>query len=122
MFARRHAAGQGIVCTLARSRGPVRPLNFRRIDDNPFPEWQPFVDAVRSRPPDAGTWCEALTVRDIVAHEAGNAEELARVLAGHLNGKLVGTRGFAEREAALRGLSNDELGAALHAGWQPSTT
>ena len=52
--------------------------------------------------------------RCVTSHEAGNAEELARVLAGHLDGKPVATRGFAEREAALRALSDDELWAALH--------
>ena len=63
----------------------------RPIDTDLFPEWQPFVDAVQQRRPDAGTWCEAWTVRDIVAHQAGNAEELARVLGGHLAGEPVGT-------------------------------
>ena len=38
----------------------------QHIDDDRFPEWQPFVDAVQHRGPDAGTWCEAWTVRDIV--------------------------------------------------------
>jgi hypothetical protein len=33
-----------------------------RIDAERFPEWQPFVDAVQQRRPDAGTWCEAWTV------------------------------------------------------------
>jgi hypothetical protein len=51
----------------------------RQIDEDRFPEWRPFVDAVQRRRPDAGTWCEAWTVRDIVVHQAGNAEELARV-------------------------------------------
>jgi hypothetical protein len=51
-----------------------------KIDQGRFPEWQPFLDAVQRRRPDAGTWCEAWTVRDIVIHQAGNAEELARVL------------------------------------------
>jgi hypothetical protein len=50
----------------------------QHIDTDRFPEWQPFLDAVRQRRPDAGTWCEAWTVRDIVIHQAGNAEELAR--------------------------------------------
>jgi len=62
-----------------------------RIDTGRFPEWQPFLDAVRQRRPDAGTWCEAWTARDIVIHQAGNAEELARVLGGHLAGEPVGT-------------------------------
>jgi hypothetical protein len=94
-----------------------------RIDDDRFPEWRPFLDAVRLRRPDAGTWCEAWTVlRPLsirsriyqVAHQAGNAEELARVLGAHVEGQLVGTRGFEEREAALRALNDADLMAALH--------
>jgi hypothetical protein len=50
----------------------------RDIDDERFPGWQPFLGAVQRRRPEAGTWCEAWTVRDIVIHQAGNAEELAR--------------------------------------------
>jgi Mycothiol maleylpyruvate isomerase N-terminal domain len=83
------------------------------IDDERFPEWQPFVDAVRQRRPDTGTWCEAWTVRDIVIHQAGTAEELARVLGAHLAGEPVGTRGFAEREAPLRALNDADLWQAL---------
>lgn len=86
----------------------------RRIDDGRFPEWQPFLDAVQQRRPDAGTWCEAWTVRDIVIHQAGNAEELARVLRGHLEGKSVDTRRFEEREAPLRAMNDSDLWAALH--------
>jgi Mycothiol maleylpyruvate isomerase N-terminal domain len=85
-----------------------------RIDDDRFPEWQPFLDAVRRRGPDSGTWCEAWTVRDIVIHQAGNAEELARVLGGHLAGEPVATRRFEEREAPLRALNDADLWAALH--------
>jgi hypothetical protein len=85
-----------------------------RIDAERFPEWQPFVDAVQQRRPDAGTWCEAWTVRDIVVHQAGNAEELARVLGAHLTGEPVGTRGFEEREARLRAMNETDLWAALH--------
>ena len=58
--------------------------------------------------PDAGTWCEAWTVRDIVAHQAGNAEELAWVLGAHLQGESVGTRSFEEREGPLRALNDAE--------------
>jgi hypothetical protein len=83
------------------------------IDDR-FPEWQPFVDAVQQRGPDAGTWCEAWTVRDIVIHQAGNAEELARVLGSHLAGEPVATRRFEEREAPLRAMNEADLWAALH--------
>jgi len=85
-----------------------------RIDDERFPEWQPFLDAVQRRGPDTGTWCEAWTVRDIVIHQAGNAEELARVLGGHLAGEPVATRRFEEREAPLRAMNDDDLWAALH--------
>ncbi|CAM3396427.1 maleylpyruvate isomerase N-terminal domain-containing protein [Mycobacterium colombiense] len=85
----------------------------RRIDDDRFPEWAPFVDAVRRHGPDAGTWCEAWTVRDIVVHQAGNAEELARVLGGHLAGEPVATRDFEEREAPLRALNDADLWDAL---------
>ncbi len=85
----------------------------RKIDEDRFPEWQPFADAVQQRRPDAGTWCEAWTVRDIVVHQAGNAEELARVLRAHLEGEPVGTRGFEEREGPLRALNDAELWEAL---------
>jgi hypothetical protein len=85
----------------------------RVIDTDRFPEWQPFVDAVQQRRPDTGTWCEAWTVRDIVIHQAGNAEELARVLGAHLEGEPVGTRGFEEREAPLRDLDDADLWDAL---------
>lgn len=84
-----------------------------RIDDDRFPEWRPFADAIQARRPEAGTWCEAWTVRDVVAHQAGNAEELARVLGGHLAHEPVATRGFEEREAPLRALSDAELWNAL---------
>ncbi len=86
----------------------------RQIDHERFPEWQPFLDAVQQRRPDAGTWCEAWTVSDIVIHQAGNAEELARVLGAHLQGESVGTRGFEEREGPLRALNDTDLWAALH--------
>src|SRR6201996_6130312 len=85
-----------------------------KIDTDRFPEWQPFIDAVQQRRPDAGTWCEAWTVRDIVIHQAGNALELARVLGGHLAGEPVATRGFEEREAPLRAMNETDLWAALH--------
>ncbi|TAM70942.1 maleylpyruvate isomerase N-terminal domain-containing protein [Mycobacterium sp.] len=85
----------------------------RRIDEDRFPEWRPFVDAAQRHGPDAGTWCEAWTVRDIVVHQAGNAEELARVLGAHLAGHPVATRGFAEREDPLRALNDADLWDAL---------
>ena len=84
-----------------------------KIDDDRFPEWRPFADAVQRRRPDAGTWCEAWTVRDIVIHQAGNAAELARVLGAHLAGEPVATRGFEEREAPLRAMNDTDLWTAL---------
>src|SRR6202000_1954730 len=83
------------------------------IDQEECPEWQPFVDAVQQRRPDAGTWCAAWTVRDIVIHQAGNAEELSRVLGAHLAGHTPGPRSFEEREAPLRALGDTDLFAAL---------
>jgi hypothetical protein len=88
----------------------VRPT----IDSDRFPEWRPFLDAVRQRPGDAGTWCEAWTVRDVVVHVVGGAEELARVLGGHLDGERVDTRNLAEREGPLRAMNDTDLWAALH--------
>lgn len=52
-------------------------------------------------------------MRDIVVHQAGNAEEIARVLAAHLDGEPVGTRGFEEREGPLRALNDADLWDAL---------
>lgn len=52
-------------------------------------------------------------MRDIVVHQAGNAEELARVLGGHLAGQPVATRGFEEREGPLRALNDADLWDAL---------
>ncbi|MFE2101628.1 hypothetical protein [Streptomyces sp. NPDC059468] len=43
-----------------------------------LPELEVFAHAVQARRPDDGTWCEAWTVRDILMHQTGNAEELAR--------------------------------------------
>lgn len=81
--------------------------------DERFPEFAAFAAGVQARHPDAGTWCEAWTIRDIVVHQTGNAEELARVLRGHLTGDLVETRGFEEREAPYRALNGADLWAAL---------
>jgi hypothetical protein len=78
-----------------------------------FPEFAPFAAAVRQRRPDAGTWCEAWTVRDIVIHQTGNAEELARVLHGHLTGDPVETRAFEEREAPFRAMNDADLWTAF---------
>jgi Mycothiol maleylpyruvate isomerase N-terminal domain len=71
------------------------------------------MDVVQRRRPDAGTWCEAWTVRDVVIHQAGNAEELARVLGAHLEGHAVTTRGFEERERPLCAYNNADLWDAL---------
>lgn len=80
-----------------------------------LPELEPFAHAVRERAPHAGTWCEAWTVRDIVIHQAGNADELARVIGAHLAGEPVATRSFEPREAPYRAISDDaELWAAFH--------
>ena len=85
----------------------------RQYDNDRFPEWQPFADAVQQRRPDAGTWCEAWTVRDYRGAPSGNAEELARVLRAHLAGEPVATRGFEEREGPLRALNDADLWDAL---------
>ncbi|HEX3828542.1 MAG TPA: maleylpyruvate isomerase N-terminal domain-containing protein [Sporichthyaceae bacterium] len=58
-------------------------------------------------------WCEAWTVRDIVVHQAGNAEELARVLAHHLSGVATRTRPFTEREEPYRAMADADLWSAL---------
>jgi hypothetical protein len=83
-----------------------------QVDTDRFPEWAAFADAVEQRRPETGTWCEAWTVRDIVAHQAGNAEELARVLAAHLAGEPVETRSF-DREIPLRAMNDADLWDAL---------
>jgi Mycothiol maleylpyruvate isomerase N-terminal domain len=98
------------VASIGGYTGNVR----RQIDTDRFPEWQPSLDAVQQRRPDAGTWCEAWTVRDVVIHQAGNAEELARVLAAHLEGQPVSTRGFEEREGPLCAMNDTDLWDALH--------
>ncbi|WP_329461370.1 maleylpyruvate isomerase N-terminal domain-containing protein [Streptomyces sp. NBC_01431] len=77
-----------------------------------LPEWEAFAHAVKLRRPDSGTWCEAWTVRDVLIHQTGNAEELARVLAAHLAGEPVETRGF-DREDPYRALSDPELWSAF---------
>ncbi len=73
-----------------------------------------FAHAVQARRPDDGTWCEAWTVRDVLIHQTANAEELARVLAAHLAGEPVATRGF-DRENPYRTLSDAQLWSAFHA-------
>lgn len=91
-----------------------------KVDVDRFPEWRPFTDAVENRSPETGTWCEAWTVRDIVAHQAGNAEELARVLAAHLAGNPVATRSFEERETPYRAMNNTDLWQPCPLGWSSS--
>jgi hypothetical protein len=83
------------------------------IDTERFPEYADFTDAVAARRPDAGTWCAAWTVRDVVIHQTGNAEELARVLGGHLAHDPVPTRTFEVREAPYRHLNDADLWAAF---------
>ncbi|MCC9307802.1 maleylpyruvate isomerase N-terminal domain-containing protein [Kitasatospora sp. RB6PN24] len=88
-------------------------MNTAKVIDT-LPELVPFQRAVQERRPDDGTWCEAWTVRDVLVHQAGNAEELARVLRAFLEGDPVQTRGF-EREAPYRRMSDAELWAAFAA-------
>ncbi|MUL65624.1 hypothetical protein BOO86_14190 [Mycobacterium sp. CBMA 234] len=83
------------------------------VDTDRFPEFAPFAAAVQRRAPENGTWCEAWTVRDVVIHQTGNAEELARVLEGHLTGDPVETRRFEEREQPYRAMTNADLWAAF---------
>lgn len=78
-----------------------------------FPEWEGFAHAVQSRRPDSGTWCEGWTVRDVLVHQTGNAEELHRVLAGHLAGQPVDTRPFEERELPYRDMDDIDLWSAF---------
>ncbi|MGX1543282.1 maleylpyruvate isomerase N-terminal domain-containing protein [Streptomyces adustus] len=80
--------------------------------DATLPEPPPFVHAVQARRPDDGTWCEAWTVRDVLAHRTGNAEELARMLQAVLDGAPVETRSFA-REDPFRRMSDPELWSAF---------
>jgi hypothetical protein len=80
--------------------------------DDVLPELAPFIHAVRARRPGDGTWCEAWTVRDVLVHQTGNAEELARVLQAFLAGTPVETRGF-EREAPYRRMPESELWEAF---------
>jgi Mycothiol maleylpyruvate isomerase N-terminal domain len=86
---------------------------FNEVDRDRFPEWEPFAQAVQERRPETGTWCEAWTVRDIVIHQTGNAEELGRVLSHHLAGEPVETRGFEERELPFRTMNDADLWSAF---------
>jgi hypothetical protein len=78
-----------------------------------LPEWEGFTHALQARRPDAGTWCEAWTVRDLLLHQTGNAAEVARVLGAHLAGRPVLTRGFEEREAPYAAMSDADLWQAF---------
>jgi uncharacterized protein (TIGR03083 family) len=78
-----------------------------------LPEWQGFADAVQARRSDAGTWCEGWTVRDVLIHNTGNADEFARVLGAHMEGHPVETRSFEEREAPYRAMTDVELWSAF---------
>lgn len=79
-----------------------------------LPEWAAFEDAATHRDPGHGTACTAWTTRDIIAHQAGNAVELGRVLAAHLDRRPVPqTRGFEEREPPFHQMSDDDRLAAL---------
>ena len=79
-----------------------------------LPEWTGFRDAAIHRDPSHGTACAAWTTRDILAHQAGNAIELARVLAAHLDRRPVPkTRTFEQREPPFRQMSDDDRIAAV---------
>jgi hypothetical protein len=79
-----------------------------------LPEWAQFRDRAAAGDPAGGTACAAWTTRDVVAHQAGNAVELARVLSAHLAGRPVPkTRSFEEREPPFRQLGDDDRLAAL---------
>ena len=82
----------------------VQHKTDRKIDSDRFPEWRPFVDAVQKRRPDTGTWCAAWTVREIVIHQAGNAEELLDAFGGALG------RGLGTGEQVLAGMLAGEPG------------
>ncbi len=113
----RPPAVAAVWCLLAR--GSCRRMSVASpLVAELLPEWEPFAAAVQARWPSAGTWCEAWTVRDIVVHQAGNAEELGRVLHGHLNGRPVATRSFEEREAPYRTLDDSDLWSALSGGYR----
>jgi hypothetical protein len=79
------------------------------------PEWTWFLESVISHRPEQGTACAAWTVRDIVAHSAGTAAELARILGSHVRGSPVPpTRRPGDRgEHALRALPDADLLEAL---------
>ena len=84
------------------------------LTDELLPEWRPFRDAAAARRSDQGTACDAWTVRDILVHQTGNAEELTRALSAHLDGDPVPpTRSFEDREAPYHRLPDDGVWEAL---------
>jgi hypothetical protein len=89
---------------------------MKALVEEVLPEWEPFAAAVRNRSPHTGTWFEAWTVRDVVVHQASNAERLARVLEGHMAANPLPTRRFEEREAPYRTMSETDLWSALVRG------
>jgi hypothetical protein len=78
-----------------------------------LPGWEGFAHAVQARRPDAGTWCEGWTVRDVLIHNTGNAEEFFRVLEAHMERHPVDTRSFEEREGTYRAMTDVELWSAF---------
>ncbi|WP_458318613.1 maleylpyruvate isomerase N-terminal domain-containing protein [Mycolicibacterium brisbanense] len=78
-----------------------------------LPEWDGFAQAVRARRPDAGTWCEGWTVRDVLIHNTGNAEEFTRVLGGRILGEPLPTRSFEEREGPYHNMGDADLWSAF---------
>ncbi|OBJ47850.1 hypothetical protein A9W95_05955 [Mycobacterium sp. 1423905.2] len=68
---------------------------------------------MQARRPDAGTWCEGWTVRDVLIHNTGNADEFTRVLQAHMNQRPVPTRSFEEREAPYRAMTDTDLWSAF---------
>jgi hypothetical protein len=79
-----------------------------------LPEWASFRDATVTRDPGHGTACTAWTTRDIVAHQAGNAVELGRVVGAHLDRRPVPkTRTFEEREPPFQRMGDDDRVTAL---------
>ena len=72
-------------------------------------------NALQDADPRAPTACTGWVVRDVVAHLAAGAQEIADLIEEHLaGGPARATRSFAEREAPWRALPDDELWA----GWR----
>jgi hypothetical protein len=105
--------GLGGYSTAGSQQGGPAIANNATVDVDRFPEWEPFAAAVQARRPETGTWCESSGHGGIVAHQAGNAEDLARVLGAHFAGTPLATRSFEEREAPDRAMTDSNLWAAL---------